>query len=109
MINQILQSLISGTTDLIPDELIEKVIKAVLGSKKKVVKYISKGTLCPVCRRFGLFTVANVSRKVGNLRYMDCSRCGCTFAAYCDDEPEKPKKPKKSARKSKKRTKKQKK
>lgn len=84
-ITQIGQLILSGLMAQIPEDTRLKIIKLVLESKKKVVKFVhGEPVYCPVCETFQKKSVAGIVATNKEIRYCSCKYCTATFTAVGD-------------------------
>lgn len=72
--------------------MILEILKRAELEKKRLVKFESRRTVCPVCRFFGFDSVGSVrtlKTAPDGVRYCECSKCGSHFRAIGTDEIEK--------------------
>lgn len=74
-----------GNVRLLPVEIRETFIKAVLDARRSVVEYAGRDTKCPVCEMFGLNSDVIVNSTNAGKRACECRRCTATFTAISDD------------------------
>lgn len=73
-----------GNVRLLPVEIRETFIKAVLDARRSVVEYAGRDTKCPVCEMFGLNSDVIVNSTNAGKRACECRRCTATFTAISD-------------------------
>ena len=64
--------------------MILEIIKRAELEKKRLVRFESRRTVCPVCRFFGFDSVGSVrtlKTAPDGIRYCECSKCGSHFRA----------------------------
>ncbi len=69
---------------LIPPDIRELFIKAILGARRSAVEYVENGTKCPVCSMFGMAGDVRINSTNGWKRACECRRCTATFTAISE-------------------------
>jgi hypothetical protein len=93
-IHQVARLIMTGLMSEVPENTRLRIVKIVIESIRKPIKYIDGGTLCPVCSTFGMIGKVTVYRTAEEVRYCDCGKCSAKFVAIGEKrepqiEPEK--------------------
>lgn len=65
-----------------------KFVKRIYIEQKRVVDFVPRGTICPVCEYLEMADpkTIRIIKTVGETRYCECLQCGCHFRAYAERE-----------------------